>query len=121
MRERLLEKGGCVRTSVCCLWLAAGFLALLGCATVPVKPPVTSEPYAVLAFPASMRLLAVDEQPVASRSRLAMLRVHPGQHTLRFVHVNAGIDGSAEHAGQFADPFKLDVQEGLIYHFESKT
>jgi hypothetical protein len=109
-----------VRRPVCCLWLAAGLLALLGCAAVP-EPPVTSEPYAVLAFPASMRLLAVDEQPVESRTRLATLRVHPGQHTLRFMHVNAGSDGSAEHAGQVADPFKLAVQEGLIYHFESKT
>jgi hypothetical protein len=37
------------------------------------------------------------------------------------VHVNAGADGSAMHAGQAAAPFTLDVQEGLTYQFEAKT
>ena len=68
-----------------------------------------------------MRLLSLDEQKIDTLTHLNQLRVTPGQHTLRFMHLNAGVDGSADHAGQLAAPFPLDVHAGLAYHFESKT
>lgn len=101
-------------------WLIMGLAALFGCTMLPEQPTV-SGPYAMLTFPASMRLLALDEQSFDTPTRIATLRVSPGHHTLRFVHVNAGSDGSAEHAGQLAAPFTVEVHEGLVYQFESKT
>jgi hypothetical protein len=68
-----------------------------------------------------MQLLTLDDQTVDSRTSVKTLRVSPGRHILRLVHINAGVDGSVEHAGQHAAPFTLDVHEGLTYHFESKT
>lgn len=105
-----------------CLWMIASVAALLSCATLPgPAQPEPSAPYAVLAFSASMRLLQLDDQPIDARTRLRRLRVTPGRHTLRFVHLNEGADGSAEHAGQRADPFTLDARAGTTYQFESKT
>jgi hypothetical protein len=109
-----------VKETVRCLWLAIGLVYILGCATLPDQPEV-SAPYAVLEFPASMQLLILDDQTVDSRTSVKTLRVSPGRHILHFVHINAGVDGSVEHAGQHAAPFTLDVHEGLTYHFESKT
>ena len=103
-----------------CPWLMLGLVAMFGCTTLPEQPAV-SGPYAILTFPASIRLLALNEPSFDSRTRIDTLRVRPGQHTLRFVHVNAGIDGSAEHAGQLAAPFTVEVHEGVVYQFESKT
>ena len=101
-------------------WLIMGLVTLFGCTTLPEQPTV-SGPYALLTFPASIRLLALDEQSFETPTRIDAIRVPPGQHILRFVHVNAGIDGSAEHAGQLASPFTVEVHEGLVYQFESKT
>ena len=104
------------------LWLALGLVYVLGCAALPgPEQPELSGPYAVLEFPASMRLLALNDQQIDTLSPLSRLRVRSGQHILRFIHVNDGIDGSADHAGQLAAPFSLDVYAGLTYHFESKT
>lgn len=85
------------------------------------EQPADSEPFALLEFPASMRLLALDDRTFDARLRLNRLYVSPGQHALRFLHVNAGPGGSASHAGQHAAPFTLDLQEGITYHFEAKT
>ena len=100
--------------------LLVGLFSLLGC-TTPPRQPAVSEPFALLKFTPAMHLLAIDDQTVDARFALDSLRVRPGQHILRFVHVNAGPDGSAAHAGQAAAPFTLDVQEGLTYQFEAKT
>ena len=102
------------------LWLMLGLMAMFGCTRLP-EPPAVSGPYAILTFPASMRLITLDEQSFDPRTRIDTLRVSPGQHTLRFMHVNAGSDGSAEHTGQLAAPFTVEVHEGVMYQFESKT
>jgi hypothetical protein len=109
-----------VKKSIVSLCLVTGFLYTLGCATVP-ESPKASGPYAVLKFPPSMQLIAVDQQAAESRRHVSTLRLTPGKHSLRFMHINAGIDGSAEHDGELAYPFTLDVQEGMVYQFESKT
>jgi hypothetical protein len=67
-----------------------------------------------------MQLLAVDQQTVDTTT-VRTLRVSPGQHALSFLHVNNGPEGSAQHAGQKADPFVLEAFEGLVYEFEAKT
>jgi hypothetical protein len=68
-----------------------------------------------------MHLIALDDQSITTPALISSLRVTPGQHTLRFVHVDAGPDGSAQHAGQHAAPFTLNVREGIAYHFAAKT
>ncbi len=68
-----------------------------------------------------MHLLRLDEQQIDSQTHLSRLRVGPGPHTLHFMHLNEGIDGSADHAEQHAYPFTLDAHAGITYHFESKT
>ena len=104
------------------LWLFLGFAYLLGCTTLPApKQPERSVPHAILTFPSSMRVLSLNDQQIDTLTHLNQLRVIPGQHTLRFMHRNEGVDGSAEHAGQLAAPFILDVHAGITYHFESKT
>ncbi|MGQ4808291.1 hypothetical protein NKDENANG_01672 [Candidatus Entotheonellaceae bacterium PAL068K] len=103
-----------------CYLVVAGLLSVLGCATLP-EQPAASDAYAILKFPASMRLLSLNEQEMDSRSQVASLRVRPGNYTLHLIHINDGVDGSSAHAGQLAAPFTLGVREGLTYHFESKT
>ena len=117
---RNIKEGRNVTALQRCLLLLGGLFSLLGC-TMPPRQPAVSESFALLKFTASMQLLAIDDQTVDARFSLDTLRVSPGQHVLRFVHVNAGPDGSATHAGQAAAPFTLDVQEGLTYQFEAKT
>lgn len=105
-----------------CLWMLAGVAALLSCATLPgPEQPQPSAPHAILIFPPSMQLLRLNEQQLDSPIHLGRLRVEPGQHTLHFMHLNKGIDGSDEHAGQYAAPFTLTAHAGITYHFESKT
>ena len=105
------------------LLLSSGLAWLVGCAAVPVQidAPPTSEPYAILQFSSAMQLIAVDDQTLDSRQPIRTLRVPPGSHTLRFVHLNDGPEGSASHAGQTADPFTLEAHEGITYEFEAKT
>ncbi len=102
-----------------------GFYLMLatGCADKSVLPPqpTSAEPYALLKFSAAMQLLALDEQPIDSTAAIRTLHVRPGQHTLRFQHVNNGPEGSSRHAGQRADAFLLEAFEGLVYEFEAKT
>lgn len=102
-------------------WGVTGFLALLVGCTTQVQQPETSTPHARLTFSSAMHLIAVDDQPISTPTPIPDLRVTPGQHTLRFMHVNAGPDGSEQHAGQHAAPFTLNVREGIAYHFEAKT
>jgi hypothetical protein len=109
-------------------WLWLGLLGLslslaAGCADKSVLPPQpeTAKPYALLKFSAAMQLLALDQQSIDTTTAIRTLRVSPGRHTLRFLHVNNGPEGSARHAGQVADPFVLEAFEGLVYEFEAKT
>ncbi len=103
--------------SLCCLSFA------LGCATVPVLPaqPTQAEPYALLKFSTAMQLMALNQQPIDTPTPIRTLRVSPGQHALRFLHVNEGPEGSPAHAGQLTDPFIIETYEGLVYEFEAKT
>jgi hypothetical protein len=95
----------------------------VGCATVSVQidAPPTSKPYAMLQFSSAMQLIAINDQTIDSRQPIRTLRVRPGSHTLRFVHLNDGPEGSPAHAGQTADPFTLEAHEGVTYEFEAKT
>ncbi len=68
-----------------------------------------------------MKLTAFNQQTLGTPTSIRALRVRPGQHTLRFLHVNEGPEGSQQHAGQLADPFTLEAYEGLVYEFEAKT
>ncbi len=109
-------------------WLWLGLLSLylslaMGCADKAVLPlqPTPDEPYALLKFSAAMHLFALDQQPVDTTSAIRTLRVRPGSHTLRFLHVNNGPEGSARHAGQRTDPFLIEAFEGIVYEFEAKT
>lgn len=103
--------------SLCCLALA------LGCATepIPIPQPAPAEPYALLKFSTAMQLTAFNEQPIDTVLPIRSIRIRPGQHALRFLHVNEGPEGSQAHAGQLADPFILEAYEGLVYEFEAKT
>jgi hypothetical protein len=83
--------------------------------------PPTSEPYAILQFSSAMQLTAFNDQAIDPSQPIRTLRVRPGSHTLRFVHLNTGPEGSTAHAGQQADPFTLEVHEGVTYAFEAKT
>lgn len=105
------------------LLLSSGLGWLVGCASAPVQmdAPPTSEPYAILQFSSAMQLIAVNDQAIDPSQPIRTLRVRPGSHTLRFVHLNDGPEGSAAHAGQQADPFTLEVHEGVTYEFEAKT
>ena len=102
-------------------WGLTGLVVLLvGCA-MQVNQPDISAPHARLVFSAAMHLIAIDDQAITQPTPISALRVTPGQHTLRFAHVNAGPEGSEQHAGQHAAPFTLNVWEGLAYHFTAKT
>jgi hypothetical protein len=83
--------------------------------------PPTSEPYAILQFSSAMQLVAFNDQAIDSSQPIRTLRVRPGSHMLRFVHLNNGPEGSAAHAGQKTEPFVLEVHEGVTYEFEAKT
>lgn len=109
-------------------WLWLGLLSFYlslatGCADKSVLPPqpAPTEPYALLKFSAAMQLLDLDQQTVDTTAAIRTLRVRPGPHTLRFLHVHSGPEGSSQHAGQKADPFLLEAFEGLVYEFEAKT
>ena len=101
-------------------WLIVGFLALLGCTTLPEQTDTTGA-YAVLKLPPSIRLMGIDTRPIESPTHIDTFRIPPGRHVLQLAHLNAGSDGSAAHAGQLASPFTLDVHEGMVYVLESKT
>jgi len=98
------------------LMLIGGILGLLGCATLPAQPD-EAQPYALLVLPEAIRLLTLDLQTVDARVRISALRVTPGLHSLHFAYVGS----SAQHAGQQAEPFRLQVQAGHTYVFEAKT
>jgi hypothetical protein len=95
----------------------------VSCASVPVQidAPPTSETYAILQFSSAMQLVAFDDRAIDASQPIRTLRVRPGSHTLRFVHRNDGPEGSAAHDGQTAEPFTLEVHEGVTYDFEAKT
>ena len=104
----------------CYILLIIVVLSLLGCASLP-EQPATSSPYAMLSFPTTIQLLALDAQHFDSRFPVNSLRVSPGQHTLQFVYVATGPGSSTAHHGQHTAPFTLEAQEGMIYHFVAKT
>ena len=104
----------------CWPWLAVGLLYMVGCTTLSVQS-VPSAPYAVLEFPASIQLLALDDQAVDTRTRRTTRRVNPGPHVLQLMYAAVGSDGSNAHDGQHAAPFTLEVREGFAYHFVAKT
>jgi hypothetical protein len=97
-----------------------GLLAILGCASLP-EQPATSSPYAILSFPTTIQLLALDAQQLDTRLATKTLRVSPGQHTLQLAYTATGPGSSATHHGQPAAPFTLVVQQGMTYHFVTKT
>ena len=98
------------------LILIGGILGLTSCATLPAQPDDV-QPYAVLVLPEVIHLLALDAQPFDPRLRIGAIRVTPGLHSLRFAYVGS----SPQHAGQQADPFRLEAQAGYKYLFEAKT
>lgn len=103
--------------------LGLSLWTLWSCAPLANTPeqPALTEPFARLTFSSAMKLAAVDNQPVESRQAIRTLRVRPGPHTLQFIHVNDGPEGSADHAGQLAAPFPLEAYAGITYEFEAKT
>lgn len=93
-------------------------VAALGCTTLPLpEQPSETQPYAVLAFPGAIRVLAIDAQELDTRARLDTIRVTPGRHTLRLAYVGP----SVPHAGQQIDPVMYELHEGRRYQFEAKT
>ena len=97
-----------------------GLFFLAGCLPTPPQPEV-SEPYALLEFPRTIHLLAVDGQHLDERLFLRDLRVTPGRHTLHFAYNAHGTEGSRQHDGQRIAPFILETQAGRVYLFEAKT
>jgi len=96
--------------------LLASCCMLLGCVTMPAQPD-TTQPYARLVLPDTIRLLALDTRAFDARLRLTDLRVTPGTYRMRFAYAGP----SAAHAGQQADPYMLEVQAGQQYVFEART
>lgn len=104
------------------LWLVAGLLAVLGCATAPTPgQPEPSEPYAAIELPASVRLLGIDDRRIDARSQVTTLRLAPGRHTLRLAYTAGGAGASPAHDGQVAAPFPIDVRAGHTYRFVART
>lgn len=99
------------------LVLIGAWLGLLGCATPLPEQPADAQPYALLVLPESIRLVALDTQTFDSRLRTREVRVSPGPHSLRLTYAGT----SPSHAGQQADPFRLETQAGHQYVFEAKT
>jgi hypothetical protein len=97
-----------------------GLFSICGCASLPEQPAISS-PYAILSFPTTMQLLALDTQQFDSRFAVNALRVSPGRHTLQLAYTATGPGGSATHNGQHAAPFTVEVQEGRTYYFMAKT
>ena len=98
------------------LILIGGILGLLGCATLPEQPG-EAQPYALLVLPDAIRLLTLDVQTFDPRVQISEIRVTPGLHSLHFAYAGS----SAPHAGQQAEPFRLETQAGHKYVFEAKT
>jgi hypothetical protein len=96
--------------------LLGGTLGLLSCVTLPEQPG-GAQPYARLVLPEAIRLVALDTQTFDPRARIREIQVAPGPHSLSFAYAGS----SPQHAGQQADPFRLEVQEGHQYVFEAKT
>ena len=96
-----------------------GLFVLAGCIPPPPQPAV-AEPYAMLEFPRSIQLLAIDGQRIDERLFLDDIRVIPGRHTLHFAYAARGT-GSPQHDGQRAAPFIVETQAGRVYRFEAKT
>jgi hypothetical protein len=68
-------------------------------------------------LPDAIRLLTLDVQPFDPRVRVRAIRLTPGLHSLYFAYAGS----SAPHAGQQAEPFRLEAQAGYTYVFEAKT
>jgi hypothetical protein len=90
---------------------------LLHCTTPLPEQPSGAQPYARLVLPDAIRLVALDTQTFDPRTQIREIQVTPGPHSLSFAYAGS----SPQHAGQQADPFRLEVQEGHQYVFEAKT
>jgi hypothetical protein len=98
------------------LLLCGGVLGLLSCAPLPAQPG-EGDPYALLVFPESIRLVALDSHPIDPRVRIKAIRVPPGLRRLRLVYTGT----SPQHIGQQGDPKCLDVHAGHQYLFDTRT
>jgi len=96
--------------------LLGGTLGLLSCVTLPAQSG-GAQPYARLVLPEAIRLVALDTQTFDPRARIREIQVTPGPHNLSFAYAGS----SPQHAGQQADPFRFEAQEGHQYVFEAKT
>jgi len=96
--------------------LLGGTLGLLSCVTLPEQPG-GAQPYARLVLPEAIRLVALDTQTFDPRARIREIQVAPGPHSLSLAYAGS----SPQHAGQQADPFRFEAQEGHQYVFEAKT
>src|SRR5262249_8017334 len=83
----------------------------------PPEQPGDTQPYALLVFPDSIRLIALDTQTIDSRVRIQELRVAPGRHRLRLAYTGP----SPRHAGQVDDPVCLATQAGHRYFLGTKA
>jgi hypothetical protein len=99
------------------LLLIGAWLGLIGCATTIPEQPGEVQPYALLVLPEAIRLVALDAQTFDARLRIREMRVSPGAHSLHLTYVGP----SPSHAGQHADPMRLETQAGQQYVFEAKT
>ena len=113
--------GGCAMLrhawQVWCVLLVGVACGLLCCTTPLPEQPGGAQPYARLVLPDEIRLVALDTQAFDPRTRIREIQVPPGPHSLSFAYAGS----SPQHAGQQADPFRLDAQEGQQYVFEAKT
>ena len=96
--------------------LLGGTLGLLSCVTLPEQSG-GAQPYARLVLPEAIRLVALDTQTFDPRARIREIQVTPGPHNLSLAYAGS----SPQHAGQQADPFRFEAQEGHQYVFEAKT
>jgi hypothetical protein len=75
----------------CCwsLLLLGGAYGLLSC-LAPPEQSNGAQPYARIALPEAIRLVALDNQTVDPRLRIREIQVTPGPHTLRFAMPGTG-------------------------------
>jgi hypothetical protein len=97
------------------LWGCA--CGLLRCAPGLVPQPDAGQPHALLVFPESIRVVALDTHPIDPRVRLQVLRVTPGRHQLGLLYTGP----SMSHVGQQGDPTCVEVHAGQQYQFTTWT
>ena len=96
--------------------LLGGVVGLLSCAPLPEQPN-HAQPYALLAFPEEIRLVALDTQSIDPRARIKGSWVTPGPHRLRLTYAGR----SLQRMSQQIDPICLETQAGHEYLFGTRT